>query len=391
MLDVVLLLAGALFAVSGYRQGFVVGALSFLGFLGGGVLGAQVAPALADRGVLQQLGELAGALLVVLLCAVVGQLVGTLVGRLLRRRLTSRPAHLVDAGAGAVLSVIGLLLIAWLLGSAVASAPQPALAGAVRRSAVLTAVDAVVPDAARRVGAELRRAVDDTGFPDVFAALAPPRAADVAPPDARLARSTAVTTARPRVLKVTGLARSCSRRLEGSGFVYAPERVLTNAHVLAGVRDPQVADPDGRRLPGTVVLFDPARDLAVVHVPGLRVPPLPFSGPADPGDSAVVVGYPRNGPFRADAARVRSVQRARGLDIYAERTVTREVYALRGRLQPGNSGGPLLDTSGKVLGVVFAAAADDPDTGYALTAREAASDADRGRTATAPVSTGRCS
>ena len=390
LLDVFLVVAAVLFALSGYRQGFVVGVLAFLGFLGGGVLGARLAPAVARTETFSGLDETFVGLAVVLLGASVGQLVAALVAGRLRDRLTWRPARLLDALAGAGVSVVSLLLVAWLVGNAVASAPYPALASQVRRSVVIAAVDTVVPDAARRSFDGLRRLVDDRGFPDVFGGLRPTRAPEVAPPDAALARSRAVTSARPDVLKVTGVARSCSRGIGGTGFLYAPERVMTNAHVVAGVREPVVEVGD-RTLPARVVLYDPGRDVAVLHVPGLGGSPLAFAPrPAQPGDDAIVVGYPQDGPFRADPARVRETQRARGQDIYGDRQVVREVYALRGLVQPGNSGGPLLDEQGRVLGVVFAAAADRTDTGYALTAREVASDAAAGRTATAPVSTRGC-
>ena len=390
LLDVVLLVAAALFALSGYRQGFVVGALSFAGFLGGGVLGARLAPRVLEQGPLAGVSGALVGLAVVLVLASVGQLLATLLGGLLRRRLTWRPARQLDAAGGALVIVVGLLLVAWLVGTAVASAPYPALASQVRRSVVLAAVDAVVPDAARRSFADFRRLIDENGFPDVFGGLAPTRAAQVPAPDPALARSRAVVEARPDVYKITGLAAACARRVEGTGFAYAPERVMTNAHVVGGVRDPVVQVEGGRPLPARVVLFDPQRDVAVLAVPGLPGTPLDFAGPAEAGADAVVVGYPQDGPFRADAARVRQTQRARGPDIYGERTVVREIYALRGRVRPGNSGGPLLDARGDVLGVVFAAAADDPQTGYALTAEEVASDAQAGRAATERVPTGRC-
>ena len=389
LLDVVLLCAVAVFAVSGYRQGFLVGVLSLVGFLGGGLLGARVAPELASVGPFDRVPTAVLGVVAVLVLALVGQLLATTVGGRLRARLTWRPARLLDALAGTAVSVTGLLLVAWLVGTAVASSPYPLLSSQVRRSEVIARVDAVLPERARDSVEGLRRLVDERGFPDVFGDLAPTSTADVAPPDPALAASAAVTSARPSVLKVTGLAESCSRRLEGSGFVYAPERVMTNAHVVAGVAEPDV-QVGGRRLPARVVLYDPDRDLAVLLVPGLRLAPLPLAGPVPAGTGGIVVGYPRDGPFRADAARVREVQAARGPDIYGERTVVREVYALRAVVQPGNSGGPLLDEQGRVLGVVFAAAADRTDTGYALTAREAGPDAEAARTATAAVSTQTC-
>lgn len=378
-----------MFAVSGYRQGFVVGVLSFVGFLGGGVLGAQVAPSLARSGPLAGFPQAGVGLLVVFAAASLGQLLATLIGGALRNRLTWRPARVVDALAGAGVSVVGLLLVAWLVGTAVASSPFTTLASQVRRSQVLTNVDALVPRGARTLFSSFRRLVDDRGFPEVFGGLVPTQVRPIEPPDPTVAGSQAVAAARSRVFKITGVAPSCSRRIEGTGFLFAPGRVMTNAHVLAGVTSPSV-EAGGQMFGATVVLYDSDRDVAVLSVPGLSRPPLAFAGPAAPGKSAIVVGYPQDGPFRADAARIRGTQAARGPDIYQARTVTRQIYAIRARVRPGNSGGPLLDTAGAVYGVVFAAAADDPETGYALTAREVAVDAAAGRAATAPVSTRGC-
>ena len=388
-LDVVLAVAALLFAVSGYRQGFVVGVLSFVGFLGGGVLGARAAPGVADSGFLADLPRPVVGLGIVLLAATLGQLLATLVGAAVRNRLTWKPARTLDALGGAVVSVVSLLLVAWLVGTAVASAPFPALAAQVRNSVVLQQVDAAVPTSVERFFASFRRLVDDRGFPEVFGGLAPTQVVDVAPPDPAVSASAVVQAAQPSVLKITGVAESCRRRVEGTGFVYAPERVMTNAHVVAGVDEPEVEVGD-EQLAAEVVLFDAARDVAVLAVPGLERPPLAFAGEAEQGADAIVVGYPQNGPFRADAARVRGTQNARGPDIYQQETVVREIYALRGLVRPGNSGGPLLDAGGGVYGVIFAAAADDPQTGYALTAAEVASSAQAGITATEPADTRTC-
>jgi S1-C subfamily serine protease len=390
LLDVILVVASLLFAVSGYRQGFVVGVLSFVGFLGGGVLGAKAAPSVAQLGFLGNLPEAVVGLAVVFLAATIGQVLATVLGGVLRNRLTFRPARQADAVAGAAVSVVGLLLVAWLVGTAVSSSPFPRIAAQVKRSVVLGTVDGLVPGEAKAFFKSFRRLVNDRGFPNVFEDFASPDIASVPAPDPALAGSTAVQEARSRVLKITGVATSCSRRIEGTGFVYAPERVMTNAHVVAGVRTPRVEVSRGRTLEARVVLYDPDRDIAVLAVPGLGRTPLAFSGPAKRGASAVVVGYPQDGPFTATAARVRQTQQARGPDIYERKTVVREIYALRARVLPGNSGGPLLAADGGVYGVIFAAAAEDPDTGYALTAKEVASDAAAGRTATARVSTRTC-
>jgi S1-C subfamily serine protease len=390
LLDVILVVLAALFAWSGYRQGFVFGALSFLGFLGGGLLGAHYAPSIADR-VTRGNPSVVG-LTFVLVAALIGHFLGTLAGNALRDRLTWHPARVLDAVAGGAVSVVSLLLVVWLVGSAVASSSYPTLASQVRRSAVVASVDAVVPDSARGRLEGFRNYIDDRGFPDVFGGLAPTTAVDTSPPDPALAASPAVTAARASVVKIVGTAASCSRQLEGSGFLFATDRVMTNAHVVAGVKAPKV-EVDGATLDTTVVLYDPQTDIAVLDVPGLPdgATGLSFApAAAGPGNDAIVVGYPQDGPFRADAARVREVQRAQGLNIYRDATVTREVYALRARVQPGNSGGPLLDTQGRVLGVVFAAAADSPDIGYALTDKEIQDEAARGATASAPVSTMGC-
>jgi S1-C subfamily serine protease len=391
LLDVILVVACLLFALSGYRQGFVVGVLSFVGFLGGGVLGAKLAPSVAASQFFEQFPRTVVGLGVVFLLASIGQVLATLVGGAARKRLTWRPARQVDAVAGAVISVVSLLLVSWLVGRAVAESPYPGLAAQVKRSAVLTTVDDLVPIAGHRFFASFRDLVDEGGFPDVFQDLRAPDVTQVEPPDPRLAQSDVVKQVRPSVLKVTGIARRCSKSVEGTGFVYARERVMTNAHVVAGVDEPKV-EVGGEQLDATVVLFDPATDVAVLAVPGLTRTPLPFFAErAESGADAVVVGYPEDGPFDARSARVRSTIPARGQDIYGERQVTREIYALRALVRQGNSGGPLVDPQGRVLGVIFAAAADDRNVGYALTSDEVADEAREGAAATRRVGTQRCS
>lgn len=390
LLDLILLAAALLFAISGYRQGFLVGALSFVGFLGGGVLGAKVAPAIAISGPLKKFPEALVGLGVVFIAASIGQVLATVVGAALRNRLTFRPARQVDAVAGAAMSVISLLLVAWLVGTAVASSPFPSLASQVRRSEVLATVDRLVPASGKAFFASFRRLINDRGFPDVLGTFTATRNVNVPPPDQALVNSAVVRAVRPEVFKITGTAPSCSKQIEGTGFLFAPDRIMTNAHVVAGVQNPQV-HVDNRLMPATVVLYDPRRDVAVLAVTGLGRTPLTFTGPAKDGASAIVIGYPQNGPFTPVAARIAAMQKASGPDIYqSSRPVVREIYSLRATVRPGNSGGPLLSPNGKVYGVVFAAAADDPSVGYALTAGEVASDAQQGATATQRVSTQGC-
>jgi S1-C subfamily serine protease len=389
LLDLILIFVCVAFAFSGYRQGFLIGVMSFLGFLGGGVLGAHYATSLHSAFGLHGDSALFG-LLTVFVAATLGQLLATALGLALRRRITWHPARVVDSAGGAVISVISVLLVAWLVGTALAHSALTSVARQVRHSAVLSHIDDVMPDAARTWFSSFRRLLDQNGFPQVFGAIGPERIVKVPPPDPRVANSRAVQLAQPDIVKITGVAPSCRRQLEGSGFLYAPQYVMTNAHVVAGVHGPTVHALDGRTYSAQVVLYDPKRDVAVLFVPGFDRAPLSFAGTASRGQSAVVAGYPQNGPFRAVAARIRARQPAQGPDIYQSRQVTREIYAVYAVVRPGNSGGPLLSPEGAVYGVVFAASVDDPQTGYALTSREVGSDAAAGAGLTSGVSTQGC-
>ena len=192
------------------------------------------------------------------------------------------------------------------------------------------------------------------------------------------------------VVKVIGRASSCNRVIEGSGFVVAPERVMTNAHVVAGVAAPVVTAPNAEPLESRVVHFDPSTDVAVLAVPGLDRAALAFRDDAATGAHAAVVGYPGNGPLRTEPARVRGEYALLGSDIYDDETVSRDVLSMRGEIRPGNSGGPLVADDGLVYGVVFAASLTDPDTGYALAPSEVESALEAADAATDPVPTGGC-
>lgn len=390
VIDLVVVLLALGFAANGYRQGFVTSVLSFVGFFGGAVLGAQLATPVAER-VADGTGQVVVAVAVVLVLAFGGQVLAVWLGAQLRNQMTWRPARTVDSAFGAAVSVLTVLLVAWMVATPLASSSYPGLASAVRRSEVVRAVNKTMPGSVRNLYESLRDLVDRGAFPEVFGPLVPTHVRPVGPPDQKLLNSLAVRSAHPSVVKVTGVAPSCSRRIEGSGFVYAARHVLTNAHVVAGVRAPRVEVDGGDELDAQVVLYDPERDVAVLYVPGLRERPLRFaSDPADSDDDAIILGYPEDGPFFVTAARVRDREQIRGPDIYNKHTVSRDVYTLRGSVRSGNSGGPLIAPNGTVYGMVFAAALDDPDTGFALTADEVSADARRGAHATTEVTTGAC-
>jgi S1-C subfamily serine protease len=391
LLDLILIGVIVAFAVSGYRQGFIIGALSLAGFLGGAAFGLVIAPALAQSMVKGQAQESLIAIVIVFVAAMIGQFAASTVGAAMRDQVTWRSAAIVDSAGGAAVSALSVLVIAWLIGTSVANAPFPTVVRQVNNSAVLRAVDKLMPETARTWFSGFRRVVASGPFPQVFGGLGAEGIVAVPQPNATVLTSSGVRSASTRVVKVLGTAPDCSRRIEGSGFVFAPDHVMTNAHVVAGVQGgPGVYTTTGRRLRARVVLYDFQRDVAVLYVPGLDLAPLQFSSVARTGDNAVVAGYPRDQPFTAVPARVGGIQEARGPNIYQSDQVTREIYAIRADVQPGNSGGPLLAQNGRVFGVVFAAAVGQQDYGYALTAAEVAPDAQAGASATGAASTLGC-
>ncbi|MCH7230650.1 MarP family serine protease [Glycomyces sp. L485] len=389
LVDVVIVLLALLFAVNGYRQGFILSAATFLGFLGGALLGVQLAPFAADI-YADPLAKLIAALVVVFALALGGQAIATALGFRLRKRLKTNGTRRVDHLAGPVVSVLAVLLVTWMAAAPLANSSMPSVAAAVRNSSLVGGIDEHMPEAVKGVYDSMRDSLNTSQIPDVFNGLNPTPVYPVEPPDPELAASGVVVNAEPSVLKVHGSAPRCDRQIEGSSFVYADGLVATNAHVVAGTERVQV-ESDGRRLDADVVVFEPAKDLAVLSVPGLEAPVLPMSDSvADSGDDAIVVGYPGGGPYAPVAARVREARMVSGPDIYDSGTVTREVYQLYARIIGGNSGGPLLNPDGEVFGVIFAAAVDDPETGYALTMAESAPVLAEGETASGAVDTGDC-
>jgi len=392
LLDLVLIVLAAAFAVAGYRQGFIVGVLSCIGFLAGAAIGATFSPSVAKFLVHGSSQQALVAIILVFIAAMIGQLLASLLGVMVRSRVTWRPVAMVDALGGAAVSVLSVLVIAWFVGSAVVNAPFPAVARQVRSSEVLRGVNDFMPPTALTMFSDFRHLLDESPYTDVFGALGINGSANVPPPDKAVLAWPVVQRDRNSIVKIWGEAKyTCDRSLEGSGFVISPEHVLTNAHVVAGMTvGPYVSYGGGNGTPAKVVLFDWNNDVAILYVPGLRAPPLHFAGPAERGSVAAVAGYPENGPFRAVPARVGSQWAASGPNIYRSGTVTRDIYAVRATVEPGNSGGPLLAKNGKVYGVVFAASTTARDTGFALASSVVRPDVRKGGDATIQVSTRGC-
>lgn len=385
-LDLVLVLLIALAAVSGFRRGALLQVLSYGGLLAGLAAGAVLAPFLAslasDAGV--QAGVAAGALLVV---AGIGDAAGWLIGSRVRaaaHRTGFRPA---DAAGGSLVSVVAVLLAIWFVALNLVNGPFPPLAREIRRSAVVRALGTALPQPPSLLG-EVRRFLDRFGFPEVFVGLPPAPAGPVEGPTQAEARR-AFETAASSTVRIVGQA--CGEVQEGTGFVVAPSYVLTNAHVVAGVDDPEVQEPDGGSQPAVTVLYDPRIDLAVLRVEDTPGPALELLGAdVSRGATGAVLGYPQGGELTGGRAAVRRAIPATGRDIYGRGTVDRDVYELQAVVRPGNSGGPFVLLDGDVAGVVFAASTTDAGVGYAIASTEVLPEVTRAVGRTAEVPTGAC-
>ncbi len=387
VLDWCLLALVGIYALSGYWQGFITGASATAGLLLGGLAGIWLAPlALGDAA--PSLWVSLGALFIVIISASLGQALFQYVGARLRDRITWQPIRAVDAIGGSVLSAVAVLLVAWALGVAVSGTRIGAVTPLVRDSAILAKVDQTLPADSDKVLQTFNNVVGTTFFPRYLEPFAPERIVAVRPGDPRMLTDPDVIAAEASVVKVRG-TNGCGGGVEGTGFFYAPGRLMTNAHVVAGVTRPEV-EVGGTSVTASVVLYDPALDIAVLSLPDTGSLPLGFDTEVQPRDPGAVLGYPEDGPYDVESGRVRSEQRLRSPDIYGEGTVIRQVFSLRGLIRPGNSGGPIVTSAGDVAGMVFAASVSDPDTGYALTADQVAGSAADGVTATSPVDTGTC-
>ena len=274
-----------------------------------------------------------------------------------------------------------------LVAGSVAQLGVPVLSQAVGRSIVIGTIDRLTPGPVAEGIARVRSAILEQGIPTIDEALGGV-AASQDPPDVDTA-SDPLTAAARSVARISGTAYACGQNQSGSGFVVAPERIVTNAHVVAGVDSPVVDLPDGQTLDARVVWFDPDADVAILAVPGLEAAPLPLADPAI-GDDGVVDGYPHGGPFTSSPAQVLAISSERVADIYGESSSSREVATLAADVQPGNSGGPFITLDGRVAGIVFARNADHANLGYATTVTQLATLLSGAASLTAPVQPGHC-
>jgi S1-C subfamily serine protease len=386
LLDVVIIALVVLAALNGFRRGASLQIATYIGLLGGLALGAVLAPKIAKLAS-TPFAQAALALVVLLVLAAIGDGLGWLVGTRIWAIARRSTLGAVDSAAGAVLAVVASLLAVWFIGINLVSGPFPAVAREIRGSAVIRTMSDVLPRPPSLL-AEVRQFLNRFGFPAVFADLPPAPAGPVKEPSDEQIRA-AADIAEPSTVKIVG--RACGAIQEGSGFVAAPHYVVTNAHVVAGVDDPQVQQQNGSSFTAITVLFDPKLDVAVLRVEGDPGPALHLKSiEEDRGAPGAVLGYPGGGDLTVGKAAVRQEIKAVGLDIYGQSTVERDVYELQATVRPGNSGGPFVDLQGRVAGVVFAASTTDPHVGYALTSPQVIPEVDQAEGRTTPTSTGDC-
>jgi S1-C subfamily serine protease len=351
--DVVILILVALTAFQGYVRGFLVGVMSLVGFLGGAFVGARIGPLILSGGANSPdapLFGLGGAL-------IAGSLLGAIfegVARRLRRFMWLPGLRFVDGILGALLTACIGLGMAWIVGAVLLQGANafklpPTVRRSIQRSAILRRLNSALPPSGELLNALGR--IDP--LPSVDG-----RRADVPAPDAAILNARGVTDAAPSVVRIIGNA--CGFGVEGSGWVAGPGLVVTNAHVVAGERRTTVQPGGvGSELPAHAILFDPHNDIAVLSVPGLREPALTLAGKPASGESAAILGYPENGPFNREPGRLGETRLTATSNAYGNPAL-RQISSLRGLVRPGNSGGPMVDADGQVIGTVFAEITNAP-------------------------------
>ena len=351
-LDWIVLGVVAVTALLGLWQGFVISALSAAAVIAGGFIGARVAPHLLPDGAESPYTPLV-ALVGAAGFAVLFEIFGSSIGAAIRRRLPEGPLRTADSAGGFAFGALAGLALVWIAAAVALQLPgQRELRSEVQQSAVLRELNELVPP---------RRALRALARVDPFPSIAGP-APPVEPPDPSVLRQPGVRGAAPAVVRVLGTA--CGLGISGSGWVAGRGLVVTNAHVVAGQDDTTVDSAGHAPLPARAVAFDARNDVAILRVPGLNTAPLEQAEPR-PESPAAILGYPENGPLTAKPGRVGRTTVVLSVDAYGRGPVPRRITTLRGQVRPGNSGGPLLNSSGRVVGTVFAARIDG-GAGYAV-------------------------
>jgi S1-C subfamily serine protease len=339
----------------GYKQGLIVGVLTLVGFATGAVAGSRLAPLVLAQGTESPYAPLLAAVGALLTGAVVAVTLESVALGLRARLIRNRRLHLADGAGGAALVACVALGVAWVFGAVALHAPgTTTLRADVQRSLILRSLNELLPPSGPILNALDR--VDPA--PSIVGPVTP-----VSPPDRTVVRDPDIVRASPAVVRVVGTA--CGLGIEGSGWVAAPGIVVTNAHVVAGEDDTTVTTHSGASLDATAVYYDPANDLALLRIDA-PLPSLPLAPGADRGESGAVLGYPENGPYDATPARFGETRDVISEDSYGRGPIHRSISSLRGSVRSGNSGGPMIDTRGRVLGTVFATTTYGSPGGFAI-------------------------
>ena len=363
LLDILILIAAVIGLANGYRRGFWLSLAQYVGLVVGVMLGAASARYVLDYlQITNQSARPLGAALVLVIGGSLGSSVGFAVGEPIRRNILRTGIHSsTDSVAGAALSAFAVLLICWFLGLSFSRGPVPQIAQQINRSLLLHGLDNVAPRPPAFL-ASVEQVLAGVQFPPVFAGLEPSLPSALPVPAS--IDTPGINHAASEVVKVSSLG--CGGIVTGTGIPLGQGFVATDAHVVSGTSSHAIQRPDGTALRAEVVFFDAERDVAVLYVPNFNEPGLIF-GPAGRGTQGAVIGYPGGQGEKAVPAVVDGQVTAEGRDIYNQNLVTREIYVLQAEVRPGNSGGPLLDLQGRVVGMVFATSASDPNQAYALT------------------------
>lgn len=386
ILDIVLILILLAYLVGGLRKGFLVTLGGIVGFVLGAIAAFLSVPFVSmwvpDPG-----WRLTAIIAVAVLLVILGHAMGSGIGRAIRRRLDFPPVRPVDRLLGGAANLAVAALVMSMLAFSISALGVPFVSQQIASSKVIQTIDSLTPAPVKSWLAQARSIAVQDGIPQVIDGVAP---ADPVPvPDAG-ADTAALNEAAESVVKIAGTAFQCGQNQTGSGFVIAPDRVMTNAHVVASVNEPVVEIPDGRVLPGRVVHFDPVHDIAVLAVEGLDMRPLPLGEELADGTLAAFQGYPAGGPFQSQPATVQGLSTVLVQNIYGADPEELEVYTLAADVEQGNSGGPLLDQDGRIAGLVFAKATDDVPVGYALSLDEIRPVIDNAMVYQETVSAGQC-
>ena len=375
LVDLVIVAAALIGLVNGFSRGFWLSLAQYTGLLLGVVIGASAArPILDYLSITSPIARPLGAVLVLVIGGSLGSSLGYAAGEPIRRRILTNPTHSrTDSMAGAAFSTVAVLAVCWFLGVSFSRGPSQDVAQLIQRSTVLRALDTLAPRPPAFL-AGVEGILAGVSFPPVFAGLEPNLPGPLPVPVS--VSTPGVKAAAQVVVKIAGAG--CGGLVTGSGFPLGNGDIATNAHVVSGTSGIRIQTPNGTEYRATVVFFDPERDFAILYAPAYPAEGLQF-GPAARGTEAAVIGYPGGGPESVQPAVIDGAVNAKGRDIYNGNLVTREIWVMQSVVRPGNSGGPLVDkNTGKVVGIVFATSASDPNQAYALTYNEVSSDIQAG-------------